>query len=235
MVTALVGGAIGMAAGGPEIAIAAAIGAGAIGAIGTHGLRQRSQGPSVIIDAAQRREMKAATRMAIATTWALRPLMDVHADVERKVVQDVFDRVVWGYAVDVTPHVQPINQLLFDVARSGIRPDDDLAYVRRNHAPRFMRKCDDAVYLAIHVLEIQEQYAPLRESADRFVLWCGMIGIGHMAQGLWEGKFGTEPMASVQEYREWRHKEALRSYWESEDAEDAAAEAAAIANRSAAV
>ena len=213
LIAGAVAGATGLALGGAVPALVAGIGAAAITATGVTRLRARAKGPSVYLDAKTKAQMESTLHIAIAASWALRPMIEVNASMQREIADALFQRIVETYTVEVTPYVQDMNLHLLRVIHSGIRPDASMAHVRRRYAPRMLRKDDTVSFLiARHVLDIQSKYGPTQESKRWFALWCERVGIGKYAESMWTRYFGDAEHRTIADWNDARRREAAAAY-----------------------
>lgn len=219
----IIAGGIGAVGGfiiaGPQGALIGGIGAGAVTAYGVNSLRSRSSGPSIYIDGKTRREMESTLHIAIAASWALRPLIETEPYIQRRVTEQLFGAIVESYTSEVTPYVQEMQMHLMRVVMSGIKPDDSLAHVRRTYAPRFMRKDDSVSFMiAKHILAIQDGFGAFTEAREWFLRWSDAVGLGKYGNAMWLEHFGDADLPSYAEWKVARRKAAMDSYFEDEEA-----------------
>lgn len=216
---AIVGAVGGLVFAGPQGAAIGGIGGAALGAMGVNRLRARNAGPSIYIDGNTRRDMESVMHIAIAASWALRPLIETEHYIQRRVVETIFEKMVESYTSEVTPYVQEMNLHLARVVVSGIKPDESLDHVRRKYAPRLMRK-DDSVSFSIakHVLSIMSMFGPFEEGRQWFYRWSEAVGFGKYSQAMWIEHFKDQEIPTLEEWKTARHKAAMESYFEDEEA-----------------
>lgn len=217
--TAAIGGIAGLAIAGPVGALGGVAAGGVLGAVGVNNLRSRSEATSIYIDARTRREMESTMHIAISAAWGLRPIIEVEPYLQRQIVQKIFDAMVETYTQDVTPYVQEMQLHLQHVVQSGIKPEASMEHVRRNFAPRFMRKDTEVAFMLVkHVLRIQSEHGPIAESRVWFLRWCEAIGMAKHGAEMWDRNFGGSEAPSMEEWLHARKEAALASYHEDDEA-----------------
>jgi hypothetical protein len=219
IITALIGAAMGaLVAGGIGAAIGGVAGI-VVATAGVKALRRQTNGYTIQIGPRVRAEIESSMHLAIAASWALRPVIETEPFLQRQIAQRLFDQVVASYTSDVTPYVKELQLHLQRVIHSGIKPEDSLEHVRRTYAPRMFRKDDTVSFMiAKHVMMIQSTYGPLQESWQWFERWCQAVGLGRHAQGIWNEQFKGEPLRPMQEWKEARHRAAVESYYSDDEA-----------------
>ena len=219
IITAVAGAIVGALIGGLQGAAIGAIAGGILGAYGVNSLRSKGTSPSIYIDGKTRREMESTMHIAIAASWALRPLIETEPYVQRRVVQQIFDAMVESYTSEVTPYVQEMQLHLARVVMSGIKPDDSMNHVRRTYAPRFMRKDDSVSFMiAKHVLTIQGMFGPFAEARQWFIRWSEAVGLGKYSNAMWIEHFGDDELPTIDEWKAARRKAAVDSYMDDDEA-----------------
>jgi hypothetical protein len=209
IITTLMGTATGMAVAGLQGGLAG----------GITSLRKQSKSPSIHLDAKARREIESSMHLAMAATWALRPMIEQEPFLQRQIVQRVFEAVVLSYTCEVTPYVQELQLHLQRIVQSGIKPEASLDHIRRTYAPRFMRKDDSVSFMiAKHVMMIQSTFGPITEARAWFVRWCEAIGLGKHSAAIWAEQFRDEPCRPMAEWKAARHKAAVDSYYADDEA-----------------
>lgn len=219
IITALIGAAIGGIVAGGLGALAGAIAGLVVATTGVKALRRRTKGFTIEIGSRTRAEIESSMHLAIAASWALRPVIETETFLQRQIAQRLFDQVVNSYTSEVTPYVKELQLHLQRVIQSGIKPEDSLEHVRRTYAPRFLRKDDTVSFMiAKHVMMIQATYGPLQESWAWFQRWCQAVGLGKHAEGIWNEQFRGQPLRPMQEWKDARRQAAVDSYYSEEEA-----------------
>lgn len=214
---AVIGATAGGLTGAPAWLAGGAVAGFFLASAGAKRVRENN-GISIWITAEQRKDMESSMHLAMAASWALRPVIEADRFRQKDIVQEIFDRMVEAYTVDITPHIQEMNSHLLRVVKSGIFPEDSLEHMKRRYAPRFLRKDATVCELVVrHILSIQARYGNIIESRAWFIRWCHQIGLEKNADHMWESYFQNEPEITMAKWLHENKAAAMASYLSEEE------------------
>lgn len=185
-----------------------------IGRSGERSLR-RDSGTDIVITSKIRKEMESAMHIALAASWAFKPIVDAEKDQLKPVADYIFKNMVEGYTSEITPYVQEMHYHLIKVMISGIKPEDSLQYVRKNYGPKLIGGDKTTLgFMMTYILNIIEQVGATQEQKDWYFRWCNEVGVKDPQIG-WDKTFYMDnDLPTIEEWKAARKQAAIDLYYE---------------------